>query len=213
VLEGASTGGEWKPLKTDTLIDLIRHGEPVGGRRYRGNGTNDPLSDVGWGQMWQALGDESPWHRVVSSPLERCRSFAAALASQRGLPLVVEPQLREVGMGSWEGRTPDEVREREPDSYEAFYRDPLRQRPPGAEPLETLIERVGRAYDRLVCGHPGQHLLLVVHAGVMRALTGRVLNADPERWYRIRIDYAGLVRIRHGSFGPALEFVNAAALR
>jgi probable phosphoglycerate mutase len=47
----------------------------------------------------------------------------------------------------------------------------------------------------------------------MRALTGRVLNADPERWYRIRIDYAGLVRIRHGSCGPALEFVNAAALR
>ena len=26
----------------DTLVDLIRHGEPTGGRRYRGNGADDP---------------------------------------------------------------------------------------------------------------------------------------------------------------------------
>ena len=200
-------------MKTETLVDLIRHGEPVGGRRYRGNGTNDPLSELGWQQMWRAVGEENPWHQVVTSPLERCRAFAAALACRHELPLAVEPELREVGMGSWEGRTPAEVREREPASYERFYRDPVGQRPPGAEPLENLIVRVGRAYDTLVACHPGRHLLLVVHAGVMRALAGRVLRAAPERWYRIRIDYAGLIRIRHGTFGPVLEYLNARRLR
>ncbi|MHB1590203.1 MAG: histidine phosphatase family protein [Sulfuricella sp.] len=39
-----------------TTIDLIRHGEPVGGRRYRGR-TDDPLSEKGWNQMWTAVGD------------------------------------------------------------------------------------------------------------------------------------------------------------
>ena len=36
---------------SDTVIDLIRHGEPVGGRRYRGH-IDDPLSERGWQQMW-----------------------------------------------------------------------------------------------------------------------------------------------------------------
>ena len=37
-----------------TLIDMIRHGEPVGGRRYRGQ-IDDPLSEKGWRQMWAAV--------------------------------------------------------------------------------------------------------------------------------------------------------------
>jgi probable phosphoglycerate mutase len=198
---------------SDTVVDLIRHGEPVGGRRYRGNGTDDPLSPVGWEQMWRAVGDHSPWHQVVSSPLARCRGFACAIAGRHGLPLAVEPDLREVGMGAWEGRTPAAVREDDPAGFEAFYRDPVGRRPAGAEPLAELIERVGLAYDRAVASHPGRRLLLVVHAGVMRALVGRVLQGDPRRWYRIRIDYAGIVRIRHDRFGPVLECVNARRLR
>jgi probable phosphoglycerate mutase len=200
-------------LKQDTLVDLIRHGEPVGGRRYRGNGTDDPLSDLGWGQMWQAVGDARPWQQVVCSPLARCRGFAQALAGRHGLPLAVESELREVGMGSWEGHSPAEVRAGDPAAYNAFYRDPVGCRPPGGESLESLSERVGRAYDSIVAGHPGRRVLLVVHAGVMRALVGRALGADPERWYRIRIDYAGLVRIRHGAHGPVVEYVNARHLR
>jgi alpha-ribazole phosphatase len=196
-----------------TVVDLIRHGEPVGGRRYRGNGTDDPLSELGWEQMWRAVGNRSPWHQVIASPLARCREFASALTGRHGLPLAVEPDLREVGMGSWEGQTPIAVRQNDPAGFEAFYRDPVNCRPAGAEPLGDLIERVGLAYDRAVAVHPGRQLLLVVHAGVMRALVGRILRADPERWYRIRIDYAGIVRIRHDRFGPVLECVNARRVR
>jgi probable phosphoglycerate mutase len=196
----------------DTLVDLIRHGEPVGGRRYRGSGTDDPLSETGWEQMRSALGDHHPWDEVISSPLLRCRDFAEAVAARHGLGVTVEEALREVGMGSWEGLTPAQVRERDPKAFEAFYRDPLGRRPPGAEALEDLIARVGKAYDDLIGTRPGRQLLLVVHAGVMRALVGRVLLADLGRSYRLRIDYAGLVRIRHDRFGAALEWVNARRL-
>ncbi|MEA3276867.1 MAG: alpha-ribazole phosphatase family protein [Pseudomonadota bacterium] len=197
----------------ETLVDLIRHGEPVGGRRYRGNGTDDPLSELGWEQMWRAVEGHHPWHQVITSPLARCREFATHLASGYGLPLAVEQELREVGMGSWEGRTPRQVQTEHPEEFEAFYRDPVNRRPPGGESLASLEERVGRAYDTAVATHPDRHLLLVVHAGVMRALVGRVLGAQPARWYRLRIDYAGVVRIRHGRFGAALECVNARRVR
>jgi len=199
-------------VTNETLVDLIRHGEPEGGRRYRGNGTDDPLSASGWDQMHQALDGQHPWDEIVTSPLTRCRAFAEMLAQRHDLPLTVEPDLCEVSLGEWEGLSPSEVRERDPQAYDDFYRDPVSCRPPGAESLQDLISRVGRTYDNLVGKHVGQHLLLVVHAGVIRALIGRVLLAAPTRWYRVRIDYAGLMRIRHDRFGPVLEWVNVRRL-
>jgi probable phosphoglycerate mutase len=202
----------------DTLVDLIRHGEPVGGRRYRGSGlgsasgTDDPLSPLGWAQMRQALGDAHPWHQIVSSPLARCRGPAAELAGRHGLPLAVEQDLREIGMGAWEGRTHDAVAAEDSEVYRAVQANPMSHRPAGGEPLGAFVARVSAAYERQAAAHPGRHLLIFCHAGVMRALVGHLLLADPVRWWRLRIDYAHIVRVRHGPFGPALECVNASRL-
>ncbi len=192
----------------NTWIDCLRHGEPQGGRCYRGSGTDDPLSELGWSQMWRAVGEQGPWDLVVTSPLLRCRRFAEALAQRNQRPLRVEPALREVGLGAWEGLRPDQVRSRDPQGYDRFYRDPVRCRPAGAESLESLSQRVSQAYDDLVQRHAGQHLLLVVHAGVIRALAGEILRADPVRWYRLRIDYAHFMRVREDAYGPVIEGFN-----
>ncbi|NCA71748.1 MAG: histidine phosphatase family protein [Sphingobacteriia bacterium] len=197
---------------SDTLVDLIRHGEPIGGARYRGSGTDDPLSAAGWAQMTAALGTRAPWDQVISSPMARCRVFAADLAGRHRLPLVVDPWLIEVGMGDWEGRAHREVAEQDPEAHAAFYLDPVGRRPHGAESLASLSERVGHAHARHLAAYPGRHLLVIAHAGVMRALVGHLLAADARRWYRIRIDYAGLVRVRHSRLGPSIEWVNAARL-
>lgn len=192
----------------DTLVDLIRHGEPVGGRRYRGNGADDPLSETGWRQMRKAVGDGAHWDQIVSSPMRRCLFFAQELAGRHGLPLAVDPGLVEIGMGAWEGRTHAEVAAAEPERYHAFYRDPLRCRPPGAEPLMAFLQRIAAAYDRQIAAYPGRRLLIVCHAGVTRAIVGHLLGAEPTGWYRMRVDYAGLTRVRVGRLGPSVEFFN-----
>ena len=64
-----------------TTIDLIRHGEPVGGRKYRGQ-IDDPLSDKGWAQMREAVGDHRPWDVIISSSLSRCLDFARELGQR-----------------------------------------------------------------------------------------------------------------------------------
>ena len=92
-----------------TVIDLLRHGEPQGGRRYRGQ-IDDPLSELGWKQMWDAVGDHAGWDHIVSSPLLRCRSFAEALGEARALPVSVDAGFREIGFGSWEGFTAADLR-------------------------------------------------------------------------------------------------------
>ena len=91
-------------MNTPTTIDLIRHGEPVGGSKYRGQ-TDDPLSEKGWAQMRAALVGHQPWEVVVTSPLVRCRAFAEELAARLALPLEVDARLMEIGFGEWEGRT------------------------------------------------------------------------------------------------------------
>ena len=86
-------------------------------------------------------------------------------------------------------------------------------RPPGGERLEALRARIGAAYDRQIAAWPGRHLLIVCHAGVSRAVIGHLLNADTAQWYRIRIDYAGITRIRHTRHGASIECVNARRVR
>jgi len=201
---------------SQTTIDLLRHGEPVGGRAYRGAGIDDPLSEQGWAQMWAAVGgseqggddEPCPWTRIVSSPLARCRDFAEALGARHGLPVGVEPRLREVGFGSWEGRTPAEVQRESAEEYAAFYRDPVHNRPPGAEPLAAFVDRIVAAFEQTLRAHAGEHLLLVVHAGVIRAVVAHVLAADLARAYRVAVDNACFTRVIDGERGRVLAFHN-----
>lgn len=192
----------------ETVIDFIRHGEPVGGRRYRGDGVDDPLSERGWQQMWSTVGGFAGWDAIVTSPLQRCHAFASALGEKIDCTVRVDPRFREVGMGAWEGLSPQDIQERDPEAYAAFYRDPVTNRPRGCEPLAVFGKRVAEAYEEALDGFPGQHVLVVAHAGVIRAAIGYVLNADPAAWYRAVIDTAGATRFRHSEFGHKLEFHN-----
>ncbi len=180
----------------ETCIDLIRHGEPVGGRRYRGDGIDDPLSERGWRQMWQAVGEESGrWTQVVSSPLQRCHAFAEALAERDDLPLSCEVDLREVGFGCWEGRSPQEIQRDDGDAFAAFYRDPVGSRPAGAEALAAFSRRTTAAFERVLERYAGGRVLIVAHAGVLRAITAYCLEAPLASIYRLRIDNAAFVSI------------------
>jgi probable phosphoglycerate mutase len=183
----------------------------------RGNGCDHPLSETGWAQMRAAVapadGARPPWQQVITSPMPRGRGFAMELAGRLGLPLAVEPELREIGMGAWEGLRPTEVAVAQPDAFHAFRADPVANRPPGGERLADFRRRIARAYQRQLAHWPGRHLIIVCHAGVSRAVLGHVLGAEDAAWYRMAIDYAGLRRIRHGHYGAAIEYVNARRAR
>lgn len=186
-------------------LDLMRHGEPVGGPRYRGQ-IDDPLSERGWAQMQAAVGDAPPWTRIVSSPLRRCRAFAEALARTRSLPLTFDERLREVGFGAWEGHSAAEIEQAAPGTLARFKADPVNARPAGAEPLADFHARVVAALEALLAQHPGQHVLLVGHAGVIRMALAWALLIPLERAYRIEVTTASLTRLRFDAGRASLVF-------
>ncbi len=178
-----------------TQIDLLRHGEPVGGRRYRGQ-IDDPLSEKGWQQMRAAVLGRRDWDVLYSSPLKRCAEFAQELSGRLQLPLTTDERLKEIGFGDWEGRTPDEIRRDDPRRLENFWRNPIDNRPEGAETLASFQARVSAAWVEIGAAHAGQRVLIVGHAGITRMILSLVFGSPAERMFRIQVDNAGLTRIR-----------------
>lgn len=188
-----------------TTLDLMRHGEPVGGRKYRGQ-VDDALSELGWAQMHAAVGEAAPWTRIVASPLLRCRAFAEALAARHGLPLSFDARLKEVGFGDWEGKSAAEIEQAAPGTLARFKADPLHARPAGAEALPDFLARVSAALDDLVARHAGAHVLVVAHAGVIRMALAWALRIPLQQAYRIDVANASFTRLRCEGGWAALVF-------
>jgi len=194
-----------------TTIDMIRHGEPVGGKKYRGQ-IDDPLSEKGWQQMREAVGEHCPWDTIITSPLSRCSAFAEEIAQRHQRPLQVEPRLKEIAFGAWEGKTATELLAEDDKLLAHFWSDPLNHTPPGAEPLAVFRDRIVAAWNDLLQQHAGKHLLIVGHAGQMRMVIRHVLDMPLDRLFRIQVDNAALTRIQVDSAGhdawPRLIFHN-----
>lgn len=180
--------------RVTTLIDLMRHGEPVGGSRYRGQ-MDDPLSDKGWTQMRAAVGQHDPWDVILSSPLSRCLDFAWELSERTGISLEIDERLKEIGFGVWQGKTQEEITQYDLGVLQRFYRDPMTNRPDDAEGLAEFRNRIVSAWNDILSRYPGKHILIVCHAGTIRMVLAHILDLPLSNLFRIKVANAGITRI------------------
>ena len=112
---------------------LARHGQSVSNAVRRFQGVQDvPLSDLGRRQAQALAGAlaRRPLAAIYTSPLQRARHTAEAVAGATGAPLYSVHDLRELSLGEWEGCTVEEVRARPGDPYACWVRDPVAGVPP-----------------------------------------------------------------------------------
>lgn len=160
------------PGSADIL--LIRHGQS---EPYR-PGTPFPLVDGhadpaltpnGHGQA-QRLADRlatAGIDAIYVSTLRRTAQTAAPLADRLGLTPQVEPELREVHLGIWEGgEYRQRVAEHDPIAAQVFEQERW-DVIPGAETSMSLASRVRAAIDRLAAGHTGRRVAIFTHGGVI----------------------------------------------
>ena len=139
-----------------TTLLLVRHGETDWNAERRWQGHADvPLNARGRDQaetLAEQLGGEDI-DAIYSSDLSRARDTALAVARRLHLPVVVDPDLREVDVGAIEGLTAEEAR-----AFDGWQ----------GEPIEQHSERVLRAVRRIAEAHPYGRVLVVTHGGSMR---------------------------------------------
>ncbi|NHN37252.1 histidine phosphatase family protein [Pseudomaricurvus alcaniphilus] len=186
-----------------TTIDLLRHGACEGGAILRGR-TDSPLAAEGHRQMQAALAPHGGWQAVVSSPLQRCHSFATDFARRNGLPLQLEQDWQEVNFGCWEGKTPAAIYAADPELADRYYRLPGSVTPSGAEPLAEARDRIMGAWRSLLRSHCGQHVLVVSHGGAIRLLLTALQNAPLSASQFFQVPHASLTRLQvHGGADDA----------
>jgi broad specificity phosphatase PhoE len=187
----------------DRFVDLLRHGDVVGGGRFRG-ASDDLLSATGIAQMRAEAEGAKDWDALFSSPARRCADFAREVAAQRGLPLELMPELGERRFGAWENRFAAEI---PLSDLRRFWDDPVGFIPPGAESFKALRERVLRGWDRILA-RDARFPLVVTHGGVIRIVLGVVLEIPSHTLLRIEVPPACRSRLRvpAGEGHPSLMF-------
>jgi probable phosphoglycerate mutase len=145
---------------------LVRHAQSAWNEQGRWQGRADPpLSELGRHQASAAAARVGVVDAIVSSPLERARDTAEAIASATGIgPVSLDDDLVERDVGEWSGLTRAEIEAGWPGFLDAA------RRPPGFEPDDDLVARVHLAVARLVTAYPGADLLVVTHGGVIGSL-------------------------------------------
>ncbi|MDR7379457.1 alpha-ribazole phosphatase [Rhodoferax ferrireducens] len=100
---------------------------------------------------------------VRSSTLQRCEQLAQVLSALRpDLMPNLDPRLREMDFGSWEGQRWDAIGQSALDAWTADF---AQHRPGGGESVQGFMQRVAAAWDEKGDGPT----LWITHAGVIRA--------------------------------------------
>lgn len=165
----------------------MRHGETSWNVAGRWQGQADPdLTEQGEAQARDvaaalAGAPARPWRRVVSSDLLRARRTAEVIAEALGVPLALDPRLRERDAGRWSGLLRAEVREREPELLAAFLAGDPEARPGGGENTHEVRTRALAAIASIVDVSPGEPTILVSHLGWIRTLLPEAEGANGGR--------------------------------
>ena len=115
----------------------------------------------------------------IASPLERARETMEIARDAMGLPpsrYRLDPTLKEISFGAWEGLTWPEVEARDPKGVRTRRRDKWIFVPPHGESYATLAERVRPWLDGLT-----GDAFVVSHGGVARALMTLIAGVTPAK--------------------------------
>lgn len=167
----------FRPPPGATELLVVRHGESAparpGERFALKDGHGDPeLAPEG---RWQAeqLGirlAKETIHAIYVTTLQRTHETAAPLAERLGITTLVEPDLREVHLGEWEGGLYRQKAAEGHPAFRAMMADGEWGHIPGAETTEQLRRRSVAAIERIVARHPDERVVVVAHGGVIGCL-------------------------------------------
>jgi alpha-ribazole phosphatase/probable phosphoglycerate mutase len=159
----------------DLDLTLVRHGATAWNEGGRWQGlTDNVLGERGVTEA-RRLGARLAglaFDRAESSDL--ARAVQTAELALPGRPLTLDPRLREIGFGEFEGLSVPEMAAHP--AYAAWQLDPWQYAPPGGESLGEVAARMQAWAAEL----PGGHTVAFSHSVAIRALLSALLDWAPQ---------------------------------
>jgi alpha-ribazole phosphatase len=137
---------------------------------------------------------------VFSSPLTRCLQLANTFSDQ----VVIDGRLQELNFGDWEGKRFDDI---DADALQYWTDNFVSAAPPNGENFEDLYQRTGGFWQDLLATNAKQ-VLVISHAGVIRALLARALNLPLTNSFQLRIDSGSVNKLRLVDGYLYIEYIN-----
>lgn len=193
-----------------TLVLFVRHGlTPTTGATLPGRAPGLHLAEAGEEQARRAaerIAARGGIGAVYASPLERTRETAAPIARACGLRVRRHAGLNECDFGRWTGRKLAGLRRRP--EWATVQRHPSGFRFPGGESFAEMQSRSLAAVAAIVARHPGQTVVAVSHADVIKAVAASAMGTPLDLFQRIVIDPASVTAVAYGAEGPVVLCVN-----
>lgn len=192
---------------------LIRHGETDWNKSGKFLGQYDvPLNDRGLAQAREtaeAVAADGP-AALYSSPLARTMRLAEEVSRLTDLPVNPMPGLKELDLGDMEGLTGAELRERWPDFFSEWRKDPGPVLMPGGESLAQLQDRAWSAFEEIEAVHRGDERLVVVsHNFTIRTIISRILGIPWSNFHNMALDLASISTVESNERGRRLVTYNS----
>jgi len=134
---------------------------------------------------------------VYSSPSGRARKTAELLVDD--VPITFDDDLREIGMGDWEGRTQDEVRNADPERFHTFWNNPHVYETEKGETFNQVMERVASFLEKVQV-HKGT-ILVVTHSIFIKALLAHVKELPLDKLWSPPFIHATSITVIEGGEG------------
>lgn len=172
----------------------IRHLPIAETGRYIGQTDVPAIMELEPANFPVSLPDGAAW---VASPLLRAKQTAHWLMKSVGattFDLAIADELAEQHFGVWEGKTYDEVWQIEQKNT-MDWASPAMVKPEGGESFIGVCARLDHWLDKQLKEDFARPLVVVAHAGTIRAALRHALNIKPEPALSFAVDHGSITQI------------------
>lgn len=174
---------------------LVRHAAPEEWSAGRCIGRTDvPLSEAGRrsADRLAAAFAGLDVAAVYATRARRAADTAAPIAAAVGRAVTPCAGLAEIDFGAYEGRSPDEIAEADPELYARWTTAPAAIRFPGGESYAEVRARAVPAVEGIARSHPGGTAVAVAHAGPIRIVLAAALDLPDAASFRFVVPHAAV---------------------
>lgn len=207
---------------------LTRHGQTEWNLERRMQGWKDsPLTELGISNA-KALGkhlEDVNFSEIYSSSVQRAARTAELVRGDRDIPIILDENLREIGVGDWEGQVVEDIKKNCDEEYNNFWKKPHLYKRDNVETFQDVQNRAVKVVKEIIEKHKGtdDNVLIVTHTITLKSIMAYFEGRDIEKLWEppyiydtslslVEIDDEGAKILLHGDVTHLDELVKISYL-